>query len=176
MFFEWINESIFHLTDSLIKRVVACFVPEWISIFLNHRLNERFNDSLIKIAMLLPWKPWLAGLGVFVWGWSWNLQEGSSSVKCPIHRFSFQHPFFFLAFSMRTSVEPTADFYPRVKAALLYIYIYAFSRRFYPKRLTLHSSYSFTFYQLRYFMNMWEDHKGLRCYLGQGMSVVLFVN
>ncbi len=24
----------------------------------------------------------------------------------------------------------------------LYIYIYAFSRRFYPKRLTLHSSYS----------------------------------
>ncbi len=26
-----------------------------------------------------------------------------------------------------------------------YIYIYAFSRRFYPKRLTLHSSYSFTF-------------------------------
>ncbi len=31
---------------------------------------------------------------------------------------------------------------------LIYIYIYAFSRRFYPKRLTLHSSYSFTFYQL----------------------------
>ncbi len=29
-----------------------------------------------------------------------------------------------------------------------YIYIYAFSRRFYLKRLTLHSSYSFTFYQL----------------------------
>ncbi len=29
----------------------------------------------------------------------------------------------------------------------IYIYIYAFSRRFYPKRLTLHSSYSFTFYQ-----------------------------
>ncbi len=27
----------------------------------------------------------------------------------------------------------------------IYIYIYAFSRRFYPKRLTLHSSYSFTF-------------------------------
>ncbi len=25
----------------------------------------------------------------------------------------------------------------------MYIYIYAFSRRFYPKRLTLHSSYSF---------------------------------
>ncbi len=33
----------------------------------------------------------------------------------------------------------------------IYIYIYAFSRRFYPKRLTLHSSYSFYiffFYQL----------------------------
>ncbi len=30
----------------------------------------------------------------------------------------------------------------------IYIYIYAFSRRFYPKRLTLHSSYSFIFYQL----------------------------
>ncbi len=28
---------------------------------------------------------------------------------------------------------------------LIYIYIYAFSRRFYPKRLTLRSSYSFTF-------------------------------
>ncbi len=32
-----------------------------------------------------------------------------------------------------------------------YIYIYAFSRRFYPKRLTLHSNYSFfTFDQLLY--------------------------
>ncbi len=31
---------------------------------------------------------------------------------------------------------------------LHYIYIYAFSRRFYPKWLTLHSSYSLTFYQL----------------------------
>ncbi len=30
----------------------------------------------------------------------------------------------------------------------IYIYIYAFSRRFYPKRLTLHSCYSFTFDQL----------------------------
>ncbi len=30
----------------------------------------------------------------------------------------------------------------------IYIYIYAFSRRFYPKRLTLHSSCSFTFDQL----------------------------
>ncbi len=30
----------------------------------------------------------------------------------------------------------------------IYIYIYAFSRHFYPKRLTLHSSYSFTFDQL----------------------------
>ncbi len=30
----------------------------------------------------------------------------------------------------------------------IYIYIYAFSRRFYPKWLTLHSSYSFTFDQL----------------------------
>ncbi len=28
----------------------------------------------------------------------------------------------------------------------IYIYIYAFSRRFYPKRLTLHSSYSFYFF------------------------------
>ncbi len=31
---------------------------------------------------------------------------------------------------------------------IIYIYIYAFSRHFYPKRLALHSSYSFTFYQL----------------------------
>ncbi len=28
-----------------------------------------------------------------------------------------------------------------------YIYIYAFSRRFYPKRLTVHSGYTFFFYQ-----------------------------
>ncbi len=34
-----------------------------------------------------------------------------------------------------------------IVAAVIYIYIYAFSRRFYPKRLTLHSSYSFTFHQ-----------------------------
>ncbi len=38
---------------------------------------------------------------------------------------------------------PSAD-----STAFIYIYIYAFSRRFYPKWLTLHSSYSFTFYQL----------------------------
>ncbi len=31
------------------------------------------------------------------------------------------------------------------------IYIYAFSRRFYPKRLALHSSYSFTFFQFLLF-------------------------
>ncbi len=30
----------------------------------------------------------------------------------------------------------------------IYIYIYAFSRRFYPKRLTLHSSYSFYIFVL----------------------------
>ncbi len=35
-----------------------------------------------------------------------------------------------------------------LRSSWIYIYIYAFSRRFYPKRLTLHSSYSFTFYQL----------------------------
>ncbi len=30
-----------------------------------------------------------------------------------------------------------------LRSAYIYIYIYAFSRRFYPKRLTVHSSYSF---------------------------------
>ncbi len=34
-------------------------------------------------------------------------------------------------------------FYLTTLAITIYIYIYAFSRRFYPKRLTLHSSYSF---------------------------------
>ncbi len=34
-------------------------------------------------------------------------------------------------------------FYLTTLAINIYIYIYAFSRRFYPKRLTLHSSYSF---------------------------------
>ncbi len=37
----------------------------------------------------------------------------------------------------------------------IYIYIYAFSRRFYPERLTLHSSYSFTFDQL---LLSWESN------------------
>ncbi len=42
--------------------------------------------------------------------------------------------------------ENSKSIFPR--NIYIYIYIYAFSRRFYPKRLTLHSSYSFTFYQL----------------------------
>ncbi len=33
--------------------------------------------------------------------------------------------------------------YIHTATVYIYIYIYAFSRRFYPKRLTLHSSYSF---------------------------------
>ncbi len=37
--------------------------------------------------------------------------------------------------------------YPLARLTFTF-YIYAFSRRFYPKRLTLHSSYSFTFDQL----------------------------
>ncbi len=41
------------------------------------------------------------------------------------------------------SIKPHIDL-----ACVTYIYIYAFSRCFYPKRLTLHSSYSFTFDQL----------------------------
>ncbi len=32
---------------------------------------------------------------------------------------------------------------PRNVSTLYYIYIYAFSRRFYPKRLTVHSGYTF---------------------------------
>ncbi len=39
----------------------------------------------------------------------------------------------------RRSLSPPAE----LAADYIYIYIYAFSRRFYPKRLTLHSSYSF---------------------------------
>ncbi len=33
----------------------------------------------------------------------------------------------------------------------IYIYIYAFSRRFYPKRLTLHSSYSFYIFSAQHY-------------------------
>ncbi len=40
----------------------------------------------------------------------------------------------------------TENVYPIL--SFIYIYIYAFSRRFYPKRLTLHSSYSFYIDQL----------------------------
>ncbi len=36
-----------------------------------------------------------------------------------------------------------------------YIYIYAFSRRFYPKRLTVHSGYNFFFYQ--YVFHLWSE-------------------
>ncbi len=43
---------------------------------------------------------------------------------------------------------PFAKGYEQNYTEEFYIYIYAFSRHFYPKRLTLHSSYSFTFYQL----------------------------
>ncbi len=44
--------------------------------------------------------------------------------------------------------HPTQTYLASQFNIYIYIYIYAFSRRFYPKRLTLHSSYSFTFYQL----------------------------
>ncbi len=44
-------------------------------------------------------------------------------------------------------VKTFGKFYTLINFCLstiyIYIYIYAFSRRFYPKRLTLHSSYSF---------------------------------
>ncbi len=39
--------------------------------------------------------------------------------------------------------EVCLPFPPTLSFTFIYIYIYAFSRRFYPKRLTLHSSYSF---------------------------------
>ncbi len=48
----------------------------------------------------------------------------------------------------RSVSEATVQQSFRHKQEYIYIYIYAFSRRFYPKRLTLHSSYSFTFDQL----------------------------
>ncbi len=35
----------------------------------------------------------------------------------------------------------------RANYSYCYIYIYAFSRHFYPKRLTVHSGYTFFFYQ-----------------------------
>ncbi len=41
----------------------------------------------------------------------------------------------------------------------IYIYIYAFSRRFYPKRLTLHSSYSFYIFVSSCFP--WESNHDL---------------
>ncbi len=47
-----------------------------------------------------------------------------------------------------TGVGITVINYNRSPSVLHLHYIYAFSRCFYPKRLTLHSSYSFTFYQL----------------------------
>ncbi len=46
------------------------------------------------------------------------------------------------------SLLPKAAETRRHQTQDIYIYIYAFSRRFYPKQLTLHLSYSFTFYQL----------------------------
>ncbi len=65
--------------------------------------------------------------------------------------------FFEVGFSVKPIASATFiqilvhSFVPKPKwhsVTLVYIYIYAFSRRFYPKRITLHSSYSFTFYQL----------------------------
>ncbi len=73
----------------------------------------------------------------------------------------------------------------------IYIYIYAFSRRFYPKRLTLHSSYSFTFYQLLLSLGIepmilallapcstiWATGKTITCHLAYKMlSLVYYLN
>ncbi len=46
-------------------------------------------------------------------------------------------------FTCRIHLFILADTFIQSDLHLHYIYIYAFSRRFYPKRLTLHSSYSF---------------------------------
>ncbi len=53
------------------------------------------------------------------------------------HQLLYQYTVFFVSHSYTLGTH-----------CYVYIYIYAFSGRFYPKRLTLHSSYSFTFYQL----------------------------
>ncbi len=45
--------------------------------------------------------------------------------------------------SCLTFFEAEVNLQVRLRPCYIYIYIYAFSRRFYPKRLTLHSSYSF---------------------------------
>ncbi len=43
---------------------------------------------------------------------------------------------------------------------ILYIYIYAFSRRFYPKRLTVHSGYTFCIVSM---CVPWESNPGNLC-------------
>ncbi len=43
---------------------------------------------------------------------------------------------------VRIQFKPGQCSQPHVCAALAYIYVYAFSRRFYPKRLTVHSGYT----------------------------------
>ncbi len=49
-----------------------------------------------------------------------------------------------------------------MQTACIYIYIYAFSRRFYPKRLTVHSGYTLFFLPVCVFPGKWT-HDLLRC-------------
>ncbi len=57
----------------------------------------------------------------------------------------FAHNFFY--FAIMTFFSQFSVYISQFGLFLIYIYIYAFSRRFYPKRLTVHSGYTFFFYQ-----------------------------
>ncbi len=53
------------------------------------------------------------------------------------------------------------EHYSQTNYPIIYIYIYAFSRRFYPKRLTLHSSYSFYIESALAFPGNWTHDLGV---------------
>ncbi len=97
---------------------------------------------------------WMTGKDVYLqmtWSWpdkTWNilcsycLQWNTSQSKFRNHYFLFLFAFSILSqlFLIWGCIYIYIFFFFHL---FIYIYIYAFSRRFYPKWLTLHSSYSF---------------------------------
>ncbi len=72
------------------------------------------------------------------------LGKGAIEIAPPAQSESGFYSRYFLVPKKTYSRSQTPEIRPDVKLFHdIYIYIYAFSRRFYPKRLTLHSSYSF---------------------------------
>ncbi len=97
------------------------------------------------------WRWWWGRTRTDSWTWSPSAYPNTTCREHRDHEQSRLNMFLFFErillqfFSAAyTHLQNFASFFQN----FTHIYIYAFSRRFYPERLTLHSSYSFTFDQL----------------------------